>query len=59
MDNSILTVFPYLSNSENRFKFIPVTQNQQAQFNKNQQAYNVNIQSTDDRNAVDKVHNLY
>lgn len=63
-DSSILTLFPYLSDPENRYKFVPSTHQPPLSYidksRKDQPMnYIINLESIDDRNAVDKYHNPY
>ena len=62
-DSSILTLFTYLADPENRFKFVPsIPQSNSFQEKpRKDQSHNyvVNLESVDDRNPVDKFHNPY
>ena len=62
-DCSILTLFPYFNDCENKFKFIPshnvnIVCSLDSKVKTNQN-YIINVESTDDRNPIDKVHNSY
>jgi hypothetical protein len=62
-DSSILTLFTYLSDTDNRYKFVPSTSQPAGYVDKNRKDqpsnYLINLESVDDRNAVDKYHNPY